>query len=264
MENSNTFTFNKLISLTNVLENNKYSLTFMFLIFVIILFLIFILFVVMCISFIIIKFLQISLDKMVFFYDYNKLSKKILKKYGDCEINKIYLTRSSLSKYFFIMDIIKLFQYVNEQSKDDLPYHTMFLIELKLENGQVKWIILEKNNCISINDTFILSRGMEFEEVKINNEEKKLYLKSFLEETRSRMGNEKFFNWHMYENNCQEFTKELMVTLGNYNDYYKSKIFTNKIFKILPPSGFIYCGFNCLNIIQNFLEKYLFEIDIFN
>jgi hypothetical protein len=264
MEDLNTFIFDELLPLKNVIENNKYSLTFMILIFVIFLFFIFILFFGACISFIMIKFLQITLDKMSFFYDYNKLSKKVLKKYGDCEINKMYLIRSSLSKYFFIMKLATMVQSIEHPSKDELPYHTMILIELKLENEKVKWVMLEKNNCITINDNFIITQGMKIEELKINTLEKKLYLKSLLEETRTRMGNEKFFNWHMYENNCQEFTKELMVTIGIYDDYYKSQIFADKILDLVSPTGFVYCGFNLLHILHNFFEKYIFEIDIFN
>jgi hypothetical protein len=257
MENSNTF--NKLINFNELIKKYKFLLVFIFIIFMIL--------IVIIIAFIIIKILEISLDRMVFFYDYNKLCKKMLKKYGDCEINKIYLIRRSLTKiYSFLMNIVTLFKYdeIVNQSKDNFPYHTMILIEVKLENNEVKWLLLEKNNCITINDNFILTQGMEVEELKINKKEKKIYLKSLLEETRNRMGNEKFFNWHVYENNCQEFIKELMITIGNYDDYYKKKIFTNKIFELLQPTEFVYHGFNCIYIFYMFLEKYIFEIDLFN
>jgi hypothetical protein len=258
MENSNTF--NKLINIDEIVKNHKCLLMWMTGIFAVIFILI--------IFFIIIEIFKISLDRMVFFYDYNKLSKKILKKYGDCEINKIYLIRRSLTNiYIFLMNIVTMFKYdeIVNQSQENLPYHVMMLIEVKLKNNEVKWLLLEKNNCITINDNFILTQGMEIEEIEMNKEEKeKIYLKSFLEETRNRIGNEKFFNWHMYENNCQEFIKELIITIGNYDEYYKKKIFTNKIFELLQPSKFIYNGFNCVHICYMFLEKYIFEMDLFN
>jgi len=122
--------------------------------------------------------------------------------------------------------------------------------------------LIEKNNCITMNDNFILTEGMEVEEIKIEN--KKIYFKNFLEETRNRIGNEKFFNWHLFENNCQEFTKQLLVTIEKYDDYYKNIIFTDKMFKLWQPSEFVYCSFNCLCIFYNFLEKYIFEIDLFD
>lgn len=288
MENSNTFefdfdfNFNKLNFSVNfnvigqLLE--KYKFVLIFLQFLIVLLFIILL---MVIFYIIIKFLEISLDKMVFFYDYNKLCRKILKKYGDCEINKIYLIRSSLNQiYTILLNIITLFKYdeLVTMSEDNFPYHTMLLLEVKLKNSEdknknkIKWLLLEKNNCITINDNFILTQGMHVEEVEINKnnkkeeekEENKIYLKDFLEETRNRMGNEKFFNWHLFENNCQEFTKELLITAGSYDDYYKKIIFSNKMLKLIELSEFFYCMFNCLCIIYNLLEKYIFEIDLFD
>lgn len=286
MENSNTFgfdfdfNFNKLNFSINfniiyqLIEKYKFVLFFLQLLIVF-----FLIILLMVIFYIIIKFLEISLDKMVFFYDYNKLCKKILKKYGDCEINKIYLIRSSLNQiYTILLNIITLFKYdeLVKMSEDNFPYHTMLLLEVKLKNNEdknkVKLLLLEKNNCITINDNFILTQGMHIEEVEINKNKKeenkeeknKIYLKDFLEETKNRMGNEKFFNWHLFENNCQEFTKELLITSGSYDDYYKKIIFSNKMFKLIHLSEFFYCMFNCLCIIYNFLEKYIFEIDLFD
>jgi hypothetical protein len=263
MENSNTFIFNKFINFNEVIEKYKFLLICIFVIFII-----FIILIILLISFIIIKILEISLDRMVFFYDYNKLCKKMLKKYGDCEINKIYLIRRSLTKlYSFLMNIVTLFKYdeLVNKSKENLPHHVMILMEVKLKNNEVKWLLVEKNNCMTINDNFIITQGMEVEEIEINKkEEKKIYLKSFLEETRNRIGNENFFNWHIYENNCQEFIKELIITNGNYDDYYKKKIFTNKMIELLQPTEFVYYGFNCIHISYMFLEKYIFEMDLFN
>lgn len=260
--NSNTF----IIYYYDIVKQYKFLLFFIILIFLLI--------ILMISSFVIVKILQISLDRMVFFYDYNKLCKRKLDKYGKCEINKIYLIRNPLTKLpIFLMNLVTLFQYdkLVNQSEENFPYHTMMLLEIKLDDNKIKWLILEKNNCITMNDNFILTQGMEIEEVELKKgkgkeetEEKKIYLEEFLEETRSRMGNEKFFNWHVFENNCQEFTKELMVTLDKYDEYYKKIIFSNKIIELLQPSEFVYCMFNFLFIFYNFLEKYIFELDIFN
>jgi hypothetical protein len=87
-----------------------------------------------------------------FFYDYNKLCNKILKKYGKCEINKIYLVRTGFAKlYTFITNVVTLFKYDNvvKQTGNNYHYHTMLLVEIKLENDRIKWISLEKNNCIT-------------------------------------------------------------------------------------------------------------------
>lgn len=259
MESSNTL-FDKINYLFK-----EYKLLLLFILIVIFIFFLFLFLIISL--FIAIKILQISLDRMVLFYDYNKLCKKKIKKYGNCEISKIYLIKNLLDKkYTFFINLATLFQYDNiiKQSEENIPYHTMLLLEVKLENNEIKWLLLEKNNCITINDNFILTQGMKVEEVELKKEkEKKIYLKDFLEETRNRIGNEKFFNWNIFENNCQEFTKECIVTLGKYDDYYKKIIYCDKMLELMKPTDFIYHIFNFSCIIYNFLEKYIFEIDLF-
>jgi hypothetical protein len=271
MENSNTFgfdfdfdfDFNKLNFSINFNVIGQLLEKYKFVLFFLIVFLFIIL--LMVIFYVIIKFLEISLDKMVFFYDYNKLCRKMLKKYGDCEINKIYLVRKTFEKFYtFLTNVVTLFRYDDmlKQSKDNCHYHTMILLEVKLENGGVKWMLLEKNNCIIMNDNFILTQGMEVKEMTLK--EKKMCLKEFLEETRNRMGNENFFNWHVFKNNCQEFTKQLLLTADCYDDFCEKFIFNDEIMKLSQPSEFFYCMFNFLCIIYNLLEKYIFELDLFN
>jgi len=266
MDDSNTF-FNN-INFWVILDGiGEFIEKYKFLLIVInIIFFIFVILIFMVIFFIIIKILDISLDKIVFFYDYNKLCKKMLEKYGECEINKIYLVRSNLTKFHtFIINVVTLYKYdeIVKQSENNFPYHVMILIEVKLKNNRIKWLLLEKNNCISMNDNFILTQGIEVEEVEMK-KEKKIHLKELLEETRNRMGNEKFFNWNVFENNCQEFTKQLLITIESYSDYYGEFIFNETVMKLSQPSNFLYCMFNFLFIFYNFLEKYIFEIDLFN
>ena len=47
---------------------------------------------------------------------------------------------------------------------------------------------------------------------RINIGRNKYTISSILKETQDRIGNEKFFNWHICRNNCQMLTKELLVT----------------------------------------------------
>ena len=266
MDNSNTL-INK-INLYILIDDafkiiEKYKIL---LIAIYVIFFIFAIMTLMIVFYISVKILDISLDKIIFFYDYNKLCKKMLQKYGECEINKIYLIRTNLTKFHtFITNVVTLYKYneIVKKTECDFPYHVMIVVELKLTNNRIKWILLEKNNCISMNDNFILTQGMEVEEVIIK-KEKKINLNEFLEETRNRTGNEKFFNWNVFENNCQEFTKQLLITIESYSDYYEEYIFNEKIMKLLEPSKFAYCMFNFLFIFYNFLEKYIFELDIFN
>ena len=38
-------------------------------------------------------------------------------------------------------------------------------------------------------------------------------MKDILNDTKKRIGKKKFFNWHIYENNCRLFIKEILITL---------------------------------------------------
>ena len=116
----------------NFIKHHKFALI---LVILMILFL-----MLMIILFVIVKILQISLDRILFFYDYNKLCKKKLKMYGNCKISKIYLARNSLCKlYIFLINLFTLFQYdeIVNKSEDNFPYHTMLVLEVKLSDNRI-------------------------------------------------------------------------------------------------------------------------------
>lgn len=218
------------------------------------------------ISYFILKFLKLSLDNNnILFYQYNKKSKKILDMYGNCKITNIYLMRQPLSKLItFLLNLFTLYNYeklINE-SQDNFPYHTLIVFEIKLENGMKKMLLLEKNNCINISENFFINNTQEIKKLKIKR--KKLTVNYVLNTTQERLGYEKYFNWHLYKNNCQEFTKEILKTIGKYNKINKEFIFRDKLFKIIIPSEFTLHIGNCLCVFYNIVEKYIYDSNIFN
>ena len=81
-------------------------------------------------------------------------------------------------------------------------------------------LLIEKNNSINICENFLINNLQDIKTIKLNNKHlinKHLTLNSILKTTQQRVGNELFFNWNLYKNNCQEFTKEILKTIGNYN-----------------------------------------------
>ena len=92
----------------------------------------------------------------------------------------------------------------------------------------------------------------------------KFTLNKILKVTQKRIGNYQFFNWDIYKNNCQEFTKEILITLNACNNEYKEFIFKDKIIQEhYEPSDFTMHIINCLFIIINFTEKYVLDNNIF-
>lgn len=218
------------------------------------------------ISYLILKFLKLSIDdNNILFYQYNKKSKKVLDLYGNCKITNIYLIRQPFSKTnTFILNILTLYNYeklINE-SQDNFPYHCLIIFEVKFKNNMKKMLLLEKNNCINISDNFFINNTQEIKKLSIKN--KHLTINSILNTTQERLGNEKYFNWHIYKNNCQRFTKEILKTIGKYNKINKNFIFRDKIMNMITPSEFTLHIGNCLCVICNIVEKYIYDNNMFN
>ena len=243
-----------------ILPNITYIVSFS-IIFILVSFILFI----VC-SYFVLKFLKMSIDNNnILFYQYNKKSQKILDMYGDHKVTKIYLVRQPFSKFItFLLNIFTLYNYeklINE-SQENFPYHILLVFEIKLPNNMRKLLLLEKNNCINICENFLINNSQDIKTIKLKN--KKYTINSILKTTQTRVGNEKYFNWHLYKNNCQEFTKEILITLDKYCKTNKEYIFRDKLFKIIIPSEFTLHIGNCLCILYNITEKYIYDSNILN
>jgi hypothetical protein len=240
-------------------SNIKYIIFCLFLFFSVSMFLFII------ISYFIIKFLKLSLDdNNILFYHYNKKSKKILDLYGNCKITKIYLIRQPFSKTItFILNMLTLYNYEKliQESQDNFPYHCLMIFEVKLKNNMKKMLLIEKNNCINISDNFLINNTQEIKKLNLVN--KHLTINTILNTTQARLGNEKYFNWHLYKNNCQNFTKEILKTIGKYNKTNKTFIFRDKLMNMITPSEFTLHIGNCLCVICNIVEKYIYDNNFF-
>jgi len=242
--------------------NSKYlnNYIFLFLLFIIICFIIFTI-----ISYYIVKILKTSLDQYnLFFYQYNKKSQQVLNKYGNSKINKIYLIRQPFDKYItFILNILTGYKY-NEllaESNEYFPYHVFTMFEIK--NGKKrKFLLVEKNNCINVSEDFNIRNIQETLVINVN---KQNYTPNYiLEDTQKRMGIQNFFNWNPYKNNCHEFTKEILVTINKYNDFYKDFIFRDKMFQVIIPSDFtLHIGYS-LSFLHNIFTKYVLNNSLFD
>jgi len=250
---------NEIINEITIKINIKYIIILL-LFFVVVSMLLFII-----ISYFIIKFLKLSIDdNNILFYRYNNKSKKILDLYGDCKITNIYLIREPLHKInTFIINIFTLYNYEKliHESQDNFPYHCLMIFEVKLKNNMKKMLYIDKNSCINIRDNFLIHNTQEFKKLNIKN--KHLTINTILNTTQARLGNEQYFNWHLYKNNCQKFIKELLKTIGKYNKINKNFIFRDKLFNIIIPSEFTLHIVNCVCVVCNITEKYIYDNKLF-
>lgn len=204
------------------------------------------------ISYFILKSINIS---HVLFYDYNKKTKNMLSIYGDDNITKIYLVKQpvgNMVKIFFnLATFYKYTQFIDEA----MPCHTLFIVEIK-KNNIKKLLMIEKNNSINISDNFYVSNCQDIKDIHIK---KKYTLNSILTYTKDRIGIKQFFNWSLYANNCQEFTKECLVTINKYNKTTHNFMFNDNISKIIQPTEFSLNVVISLFNVYNIFEKYVYD-----
>lgn len=221
-------------------------------------------------SYFFIKLLSIDIDaNNILFYKYNKNSQKILDLYGEHKVTKIYLIRQPLSH--FINTLLNIFTFYNynkliTESQQNFQFHTKLIFEIKLKNNERKLVSLEKNNSIIISDNFYINNSQENKIIKINKKHK-LTINAILQSTQERVGIEKYFNWHIYKNNCKEFIKEILITINSYKKEHDTFIFGNigidKLINIIVPTEFSTHIVNSLVNINNIIEKYILDNNIF-
>uniref|UniRef100_A0A6C0KPW3 Uncharacterized protein n=1 Tax=viral metagenome TaxID=1070528 RepID=A0A6C0KPW3_9ZZZZ len=217
-------------------------------------------------SFTILKFFKIAIDdNTVFFYKYNKKCQKMLDLYGDFEIKKMYLVREPIGYWItLILNILTFFNYnkMIKESQDNFPYHSSIIFELQMPNNKIKLVTLEKRNSINISEIFLINQNQQLKTINLK---EKYTINSILKKTQKRIGNEKFFNWHVYKNNCQEFTKELLVSINKHNKQNKKFVLcSDKVIKFFIPSEFTVHFINCICVILNITEKYFLDTYLFN
>jgi hypothetical protein len=190
----------------------------------------------------------------MFFYDYDKTSKKILEKYGNFKIIKMYLVREPIKNFFlYLMNLVTFYKYnkIILNSKKYFPYHTYILLVINTENNIKKIISIEKNNTININEYFNVNNEQNFNSINIV--ENKYSINDMLNITKKRIGVKKFYNWNINKNNCQKFAKELIITMNAKKN--KKYIFQDKIMKELNPSELTLYIVNCIVIFSNIFIK---------
>lgn len=197
-----------------------------------------------------------------FFNQYNKKCKKILNKYGDCKIKKIYIIRESIALFSALLfNFITLFYYNTYmhrfKDQDHFNYHGSILLEISTKTGS-KFIKLEKQNSIMMYDTFYIDSLADYMEIYVK-PNKKYTLNTILNKTRERIGDTKFYNWDYFNNNCQQFVKEILISMKCFKKNTAKFIIRDMIIKCYKLSDFSDYVLNCLVLFYNFIDKYIID-----
>lgn len=201
------------------------------------------------------KWFRMKIDKeIVYFNEYNEASKKILEKYGGMKIKNIYLVRQPVKKITLsILNILTFYKY-SKKLNETLPRHSLILIEI-VDNGYIKRLIIEKNNYLKISEDYEVNSNQKIKRLKLKRRIRNKTLNEILDETKERMGKEKYFNWHIYRNNCHNITKEILITLKIHNKKNREFICEKYEEEIIPEFNLYLI--NSLQNIYNIIEGIL-------
>jgi hypothetical protein len=193
------------------------------------------------------------------FNDYNNHSKMCIAKYGDCKISNAYLIFTPVSP--FLVYVASMISFTNCKPIIDRLKHVNVLVELTMddERNTKKFIVIDKTSYIDILTDFRMDDTCEIYNITITDGEHTL--NSILNITRRSIGDSKFFNWHMYKNNCQYFIRHLVRTLHptfrprkyNFTSRKRFKKYYNKMFH----SNYSVNAYYSMVFLYNFFQKYI-------
>ena len=148
--------------------------------------------------------------------------------------------------------------YLNKFNKNKnnivFPNHSSLIFEIEMSDKKRKKILIEKNNCIKIDTNFKIYDEQDMLKIAFKN--KKQTIANILNITQERVGNNKFFNWHICHNNCQMLTKELLITLKKFNKRNKLFMYQDDINNI-NFSEFTLHIINSITNLYNIIETML-------
>ena len=134
---------------------------------------------------------------------------ELLKQKGDLKIIEIYVNRTPINKIIDgLFNILSLGKF--DEIKKNLGYDDMFhlFLILKLESGET--VKLEKNQDINI----MMNPVIEGESIKLNLNGFNKTLSESLDATKNYMGEDKFYKYDSFNNNCQDFVLSFLKANG--------------------------------------------------
>jgi len=222
------------------------------------------------VSYHVLKWLKKNIEEKLYYNSYKECCINTLEKYGDLPIKRIYLVRTNVNTFLtFLLDLATWKSYsaqLRDYRKivDDaafFPSHTYMIVEVELENNTRKQIVIEKSNGIEVTTNFRKYESHEMLKVNLKSGHNHT-INQLLETTKERIGNQQFFNWHLYKNNCQQFVEELLKSMRKSNPRYKEFVSHPKFFEIIKISDPVMYMMNSASNLKSFIESIYFDLTL--
>ena len=144
--------------------------------------------------------------------DYPNFTKKMLEQYGNETITKLIMYRKPIGEYLNVVinavSLGKWNQLVKKAGYDKF-FHLSLIAEVKGEK-----LNIEKTDVVSISKDIPEGAGTESQDVPLDG--KSFTLNELMAKTRDNMGDQAFFEYDGFKNNCQVFVSNLLKSVGLY------------------------------------------------
>ena len=164
---------------------------------------------------------------------YNNISTKTLAQYGNMIITDINVVRTPIQKLISTaLNLLSAGKF--DMLKRKYNYDTLFHLSLMCNVGG-KFIYVEKNEVVNISPNFTITDQSQIRNVDLNN--KSITINQMLQNTLDAIGNERFFTYDAFQNNCQDFLINILKNnnLGSPDVYAFIKQDVSGILRDLPP-----------------------------
>jgi hypothetical protein len=157
---------------------------------------------------------------------YDNKTASMMKQIGNLPITRLQIYKAPLREMFNkALDLVSLGAW--SKSKKKYGFDTFFHLGLlaTLDNGQT--YIIEKLDRPSVSQDFNLNEeGLEVLDVPLTGlGAKRLTINNLLEDARKAVGDQKFFEYDSFRNNCQFFVRMLLDNQGLYTEREKNFFF---------------------------------------
>jgi hypothetical protein len=143
---------------------------------------------------------------------YNNTTRKTLEEYGNLPIKSLTICRTPIMK---ILDTVINFLSLNKFSKLKKKYGFDELFHLQLvANIGNKNIVIEKNEVINVNTSFKNDSKTQTYQIPLN---KEFTINEMLEKARNNVGDNLYFSYDAFKNNCQNFIKYCLEAENLYS-----------------------------------------------
>lgn len=221
-------------------------------------------------SYHVLKFLRKNIEEKLYFDSYKSGCIKTLEKYGDLPIKRIYLVRSHVNSILtFLLDVTTWKNYSAQlqnyrkmtNNNAFFPSHTYMMVEVELDDKTRKNLVIEKTNGVDVTANFRKYESQEMLKVSLKKSDK-FTINQILETTKERMGDQPFFNWHLYKNNCQQFTKEILNSMGKTDPIYDEFNSEPRIYEAIKLSDPVMYMINCAINVASFVESFCYDFKL--